>query len=110
MDQILALVILYEVENIKRFPSVQDFSSYTRLIRPDKESDGKWAGKSNKKIGNAHLKWAIREAAMLFLRESDEAKGFVDRLARKNNKGKALGIFTHKLGRAIFFMLTLCAL
>lgn len=85
VGQILALVIPYEVENIKRFPSVQDFSSYTRLIRPDKESDGKWAEKSDKKIGNAHLKWAIREAAMLFLRESDEAKHFVDRLSTKNS-------------------------
>ncbi len=75
------------------------------MIRPEKESDGKWAGKSNKKIGNAHLKWAIREAAMLFLRESDRAKRFVDHLEKKSEKGKALGIFTHKLGRAIYFML-----
>jgi hypothetical protein len=28
-----------------------------------------------------------------------------DRLSRKYNKGKALGIYTHKLGRAIYFML-----
>nr|MBC8359826.1 IS110 family transposase [Candidatus Desulfatibia profunda] len=67
---ILGLVILYEIQNIKRFPRVQDFSSYARLIKPVKESDGKWAGKSNKKIGNAHLKWAIKEAAILMLRES----------------------------------------
>ena len=105
VGQILALVVLYEVQNIKRFGSVQDFSSCARLIRPEKESDGKWAGKSNKKIGNAHLKWAIKEAAMLFLRESDQVKHYVDRLASKHNKGKALGIFTHKLGRAIYFML-----
>jgi hypothetical protein len=32
---------------------VQDFSSYSRLIKPVKESDGKWAGKSNGKIGRA---------------------------------------------------------
>jgi transposase len=105
VGQILALVILYEVNTIKRFPTVQNFSSYCRLIRPEKESDGKWAGKSNKKIGNAHLKWAIREAAMLFLRESEEAKRFVDKSAAKSEKGKALGIFTHKLGRSIYFML-----
>ncbi len=105
VGQILALVILYEIQDIKRFGSVQNFSSYARLIRPEKESDGKWAGNSNKKIGNAHLKWAIKEAAMLFLRESDQAKQCVDRLTRKHNKGKALGIFTHKLGRAIYFML-----
>ncbi len=74
VGQILALVILYEVHDIKQFPSVQDFSSYARLIRPVKESDGKWAGKANKKIGNHHLKWAIKEAVILMLRESDQAK------------------------------------
>jgi transposase len=105
VGQILALVILYEVHDIKRFASVQRFSSYCRLIRPEKQSDGKWAGKSNKKIGNAHLKWAIRTAAMISLRESDEARQYVDRLSRKYNKGKALGIYTHKLGRAIYYML-----
>jgi len=105
VGQVLALVILYEVHDIKRFNSVQRFCSYSRLIRPDKESDGKWAGKSNKKIGNAHLKWAIRTAAMISLRESEKAKKYVEKLTRKHNKGKALGIYTHKLGRAIYFML-----
>lgn len=105
VGQILALVILYEVHDIKRFPRVQDFSSYARLIKPQKESCGKWAGHSNKKIGNHHLKWAIKEAAILMLRESEKAKAFVAKLSRKYNKGKALGIFTHKLGRAIYFML-----
>ena len=105
VGQILALVILYEIHDIKRFPRVQDFSSYARLIKPQKESCGKWAGHSNKKIGNHHLKWAIKEASILMLRESEKAKAFVARLTRKYNKGKALGIFTHKLGRAIYFML-----
>jgi transposase len=105
VGQILALVILYEVQDIKRFPRVQDFSSYARLIRPVKESDGKWAGKSNKKIGNHHLKWAIKEAVILMLRESDKVKNVVAKLERKSNKGKAIGILTHKLGRAIYFML-----
>jgi transposase len=105
VGQILALVILYEIHDIKRFPRVQDFSSYARLIRPVKESNGKWAGHSNKKIGNHHLKWAIKEAAILMLRDSAEAKYYVSKLERKYNKGKALGIFTHKLGRAIYFMM-----
>ena len=105
VGQILALVILYEVDNIKRFTTVQKFSSYARLIRPTKESDGKWAGKANKKIGNHHLKWAIKEATILLLRESAEAKAYLAKLTRKYNKGKALGILTHKLGRAMYFML-----
>jgi transposase len=105
VGQILALVILYEIHDIRRFPRVQDFSSYARLIRPTKESDGKWAGHSNKKIGNHHLKWAIKEAAILMLRDENKAKYYVSKLEHRYNKGKALGIFTHKLGRAIYFML-----
>jgi len=105
VGQILALIILYEIHDIKRFPRVQDFSSYARLIRPVKESDGKWAGHTNKKIGNHHLKWAIKEAAILMLRDSAQAKSYLAKYERKYNKGKALGIFTHKLGRTIYFML-----
>ena len=105
VGQILALVILYEVHDIRRFKKVQDFSSYARLIRPVKESDGKRAGSANGKIGNQHLKWAIKEAAILMLRDSSQAKYYVTKLTNKYNKGKALGIFTHKLERAIYFML-----
>ena len=38
VGQILALVILYEIHDVKRFPTVQDFSSYARLIKSVKES------------------------------------------------------------------------
>jgi len=34
----LALLMLYEIHDICRFPRVQDFCSYCRLIRPEKES------------------------------------------------------------------------
>jgi transposase len=105
VGRILSMAILYEIDNIERFPTVQRFSSYARLIRPQKSSDGKWAGVGNRKIGNHHLKWAIKEAAILFLKSSDEAKDYVTRLTKKSNKGRALGIFTHKLGRTIYYRL-----
>jgi hypothetical protein len=73
---------------LKRFPNVGDFSSYARLIRPVKQSNGKWAGHSNGKIGNHHLKWAIKEASILMLRDAEPAKKYVARLERKYNKGK----------------------
>ena len=77
------------------------FLSYqiVNLVRPQRDPH------SNKKIGNHHLKWAIKEAAILMLRDSSQAKSYVARLERKYKKGKALGIFTHKLGRSIYFML-----
>jgi len=105
VGRILSLVILYEIENINRFPTVQDFASYARLVKCAKESNGKKYGSSGKKIGNAHLKWAFSEAAVLFLKGNDPGKRYVDRLANKHGKGKALSILAHKLGRAVYYML-----
>jgi len=105
IGRILGLVILYEIENIKRFPTVQDFASYCRLVKCAKESNGKRHGSSGKKIGNAHLKWAFSEAAALFLKGNEQGKRYLDRLTSKHRKGKALSILAHKMGRAVYFML-----
>ncbi len=67
VGKILALTLLYEIHTISRFPTVQDFSSYCRLIKPVHESGGKRVGTGGAKIGNAHLKWAFSEAAVGFL-------------------------------------------
>lgn len=54
IGKVLAMTILYEIHDIARFPRVQDFSSYARLIRPGKESAGKrTGGGGGAKIGNA---------------------------------------------------------
>ncbi len=105
IGRILGLVILYEMENINRFPTVQDFVSYSRLVKSAKESNGKKYGSGGKKIGNAHLKWAFSEAAALFLKGNEPGKRYLDRLTNKHGKGKALSILAHKLGRAVYFML-----
>jgi transposase len=41
IGKILSLVLLYEIHQIDRFPSVQDFASYARLVKCSKESGGK---------------------------------------------------------------------
>jgi transposase len=53
---------------------VQDFVSYCRLVKCAKESNGKRSGTSGKKIGNVHLRWAVAEAAVLFIRQSQPGK------------------------------------
>jgi len=105
VGRILSLVILYEIENINRFPRVQDFASYCRLVKCAKESNGKKYGSSGKKIGNAHLKWAFSEAAALFLKGNEQGKRYRDRLVKKHGKAKSLSILAHKMGRAVYFML-----
>jgi transposase len=105
VGKILALNLLYEIEDIGRFPRVQDFASYCRLVKCAKESNGKKMGHSGKKIGNAHLRWAFGEAAQLFLKGNEQAQKYHQRLVNKHGKGKALSILSHKLGRALYFML-----
>ncbi len=105
VGRILALVMLYEIEDISRFPRVQDFASYCRLVKCAKESNGKKYGSSGKKIGNAHLKWAFSEASVLFLKGNEPGRKYLEKLTLKHGKGKALAILAHKLGRAVYFML-----
>jgi transposase len=85
---------------------VQDFASYARLVKCEKTSAGKRTGASGgSKIGNAHLKWALSEAAVSVIRHIPQSQRLHDRLKRKYGKGKALSIFAHKLGRTVYFML-----
>jgi transposase len=105
IGKILSLVLLYEIHDIDRFASVQDFVSYCRLVKCAKESAGKRLGTSGKKIGNGHLKWAFSEAATLFLRHNPAGQLSLARLEKKHGKGKALTILAHKLARAVYYML-----
>jgi len=105
IGKILSLVLLYEIHDIDRFPRVQDFVSYCRLVKCAKESAGKRLGTSGTKIGNAHLKWAFSEAAVLFLRDHPPAQKYLARLEKKHDKGKALTVLAHKLARAVYYML-----
>lgn len=102
---IISLVMLYEIRDINRFGRVQDFASYARLVKCSKESAGKRYGTGGSKIGNAHLKWAFSEAAVLFLRGNPEGMKFKKRLEKKHGKAKSLSILAHKLGRAVYYML-----
>jgi transposase len=105
IGKILSLVILYEIHDINRFPSVQDFASYCRLVKPAKESGGKRLGSGGAKIGNVHLKWAFSEAAVLFLRKNEAAKLYRTKLTKRHGKAKSLTILAHKIARAVYFIL-----
>jgi len=105
IGKILSLVLLYEIHQIDRFPRVQDFASYCRLVKCAKESAGKRLGTAGTKIGNAHLKWAFSEAAVLFLRNNPAGQRLLARWEKKHDKGKALSILAHKLARAVYYML-----
>jgi hypothetical protein len=74
-------------------------------VKCAKASAGKRYGTSGTKIGNAYLKWAFSEAAVLFLRANPHGQKSLARLENKPGKGKALTVLAHKLARAVYYML-----
>jgi transposase len=89
IGKMLSLVLLYEIHDIARFPRVQEFASYGRLVTCAKESAGTRSGTSGANIGHAHLTWAFSEAAVLCLRDNPAGQKLLARLENKHRKGKA---------------------
>jgi transposase len=64
MGTMLSLVWLYDIHDIERFPRVQAFAAYGRLVTCAKASAGKRSGTSGTNSGHAPRKWAFSEAAV----------------------------------------------
>jgi transposase len=102
---VLSLTILLEIDTIDRFGTRQQFCSYARLCGAVQESDGKRVGLGNRKAGNAWLKWAFSEAAVLSAQKDEHIGALLERLASRMGKPKALSALAHKLGRAFYHLL-----
>jgi transposase len=104
--QMLAWVLLYEIQDLPRFPRVQAFGSSCRLGKCAKETNGKRVGTSGKKIGTGPWRWALAEAAVLFCRQHHPGKEDFARVAPKPGKATALVATAHKLARLVYRLLT----
>jgi transposase len=102
---ILSMTILLEIDTVERFDSRQQFCSYARLVTPKQESAGKIVGVGNSRAGNAWLKWAFSEAAVLAARWDERMKKCLTKIQSRHGAGKGLSIFAHKLGRVAYHLL-----
>jgi len=105
VGEVLAMTLLYEIGDINRFPTHQDFASYCRLVKGAVESAGIIKGMRGGKMGNGYLKWAMKEAVLVAKRSHPDIKAMAQRLERKHDKQTANAIIAHRLARAIFYML-----
>src|SRR5262249_15231137 len=80
----------------------RQFCSYARLCGAVQSSDNKRCGTGNSKAGNAWLKWAFSEAAVLCAQKDERIGGLYNRLASRLGKAKAYSALAHKLGRAFY--------
>jgi transposase len=105
IGKVLALVLLYEIHDLRRFPAVGHFLSYARLVRCVHESAGKKQGTGGNKIGNAHLQGAFSEAVCLLLRSCPEGQRWKERREKKYGPRRALATLAARLGRAVYHLL-----
>jgi hypothetical protein len=75
------------------------------LVKCRKDSAGKRLGPSGKNIGNAHLQWALSEAATLFLRNHPNGHKLLTGVEKHHGPGQAGTIRAHKRARAVSAML-----
>lgn len=105
IGDILAWTLMYEIEDIQRFPSAKKFSSYSRTVKCDRSSNGKNTGGGNQKIGNPYLKWAIDQIIVRAQSKEQLIQLYYLQLKSKHGKRKARAIISHKFAVAIYYML-----
>ena len=105
IGRILGLSLLLEIDTVERFPSVKNFLSYSRLVKGSVASAGKVKGLTGGKMGNAYLRWAFGQVAVMAKQHDPLIKIHADRLIAKHGKFKGNAILSNKLARCVYFML-----
>jgi transposase len=102
---ILAMTIMLEAGDIRRFAKVGNFTSYCRCVSAKRISAGKSKGSGNRKNGNKYLSWAFVEAAHLSRRFCDRFKRYYNRKVAQTNTSVATKALGNKLARICYYIL-----
>ena len=102
---ILALTILLEAGDLRRFPTVGHFASYCRCVGSEHVSNGTRKGAGNTKNGNTYLSWACIEAAHFAIRYEAVIRNFYQRKQARTHPLVALKAVAHTLARACYHVL-----
>jgi len=104
VGQILGLNVIYEIHDISRFKTVQRFSSYCRVVRCERSSNGKSKEGRNQKIGNPYLKWSMSQMIMNG-RKIESIGKYAQRLESKYGIRRARAQLAHEYAVAIYYIL-----
>lgn len=109
IGRILALTILYEIGEITRFKSVRHFSSYCRLVPGVAQSGAVIRRGRASKQGNAYLKSAFNQAAVVAVRSYPAIKRCYQRHLQRHRgsarKLVAYNVVAHKLAQGVYQVL-----
>jgi len=105
IGNILALTIMVETGDIRRFAEVGNYASYCRCVRSARISNQKKKGEGNRKNGNKYLSWAYVEAANFAIRSYPRVHSYYQRKKAKSNGAVAIKAISNKLSRASYYIM-----
>jgi transposase len=105
IGHILAMTIMLEVGDIRRFAKVGNFTSYCRCAPTQRLSDGKSKGSGNRKNGNRYLSWAFSEAAQMSRRYNQRFRRYYSKKAAQTNTIVATRALSNKLARVCYYIM-----
>jgi len=105
IGKILAFTIYLEIDGIERFPDVNKFYSYCRLVPGANNSNKKKKHKSGNKDGNRYLKMAFSEASSKAVQYYKEIKQFHQSKSRKKHVSIAWALVSKEIAKISYYVL-----
>jgi len=105
IGKIIAFTLYLEIDGIKRFPDVNKFYSYCRLVPGADNSNRKNKHKSGCKDGNKYLKMAFNEAAFRAVQYYPEIKKYYQSLSRRKHKSIARTLVAKEIAKICYHIL-----
>ncbi len=102
---VIAGTLVYEIQDLERFPTVQQFSSYCRVVNPACESGGKRVGRGNTKMGNPYLCYVLHELVESSRKYNPEIQKKFQKLKKRRGIHHAHRILAHEWAITIYQIL-----
>jgi transposase len=103
IDYVLALTILAEVGDVKRFPNRKKFAAYCGLVPKNRDSGEKVGVHAKLRHGSPRLKWAFSVAVQALLKtKRGRFVVMFRRLEKRLGRPKALMAVAHRLAFTVY--------
>lgn len=105
IGRLSAFTIYLEVDGIARFPTVNHFWSYSRLVPGAADTAGKHRHRSGSKDGNRYLKLAFSHATVRAIQYYPEIRTWYQRWKRKKPLPVARTLVAKELAKSVYWVL-----
>jgi transposase len=105
VGEVISEVVLAELGDGERFPSLKEATAYAGLAPGRRESDGKSKDLGITKKGSALLRWAMVEAAWVAITQSSRWRGVYERIKRRRQSKRAIIAVARRLLAVLVSML-----